>query len=456
MTDLEMAREIGLRVKDAGGAAYFVGGYVRDLLLGRDNKDIDLEIHGIVPEVLTDILSSLGDMTAFGESFGVFGLRHYDLDIAMPRSEIAVGPGHRDFLCTLDPFIGTEKAAMRRDFTINALMQDVVTGEIVDHFGGLEDLRNGLIRHIDDQRFAEDPLRVLRGAQFAARFHFQIAPRTIEVCSRMDLSHLASERIFGELEKALLKSDTPSVFFKELRKMNQLDLWFQEVKALIGVPQPEKYHPEGDVWNHTMMILDNAAALREHAENPIGLMLAALCHDFGKVSTTRMEEDGRLHAFGHEKAGIPLADAFLSRITHEKKLRQYVKNMMELHMLPNMLAAQHAGEKSFLRLFDRSVSPNDLLLLSRADQLASCVSLETYASTEAALQEYLSVYRERMSEPYVTGIDLIQAGFQPGTAFGEALAYAHRLQLAGVDRKCTLSQTLAFLRRMENETSRAP
>ena len=449
MTDLEMAGALACSVRDAGGTAYFVGGYVRDRLLGRENKDIDIEVHGITPDTLTEILSSLGEPTAFGESFGIFGLRHYQLDIAMPRSEHATGPGHKDFLCTLDPFIGTYQAALRRDFTVNAMMQDILTGEIVDHFGGIQDIRNRILRHMDSSRFAEDPLRVLRGAQFAARFGFRIAPETAEVCRTMDLSALAPERIFGELEKALLKADLPSVFFTELRRMDQLDLWFPELKALIDVPQPPRYHPEGDVWTHTLLVLDRAASLRNQAENPLGLMLAALCHDLGKTITTREEADGRLHAFGHDRAGVPLTEVFLSRITNEKKLRHYVTNMVELHMLPNMMAVQHAGQKSFNRVFDRSVCPSDLLLLCKADLLGSMVPEEAYTPTEAILQERLVDFNNTMAEPYVTGSDLVAAGFQPGAAFHDALQYAHRLQLAGVDRKCTFSQTIAYLRRLE-------
>ena len=449
MTDHEMAREIALRVRAEGGTAYYVGGYVRDRLLGRDNKDIDIEVHGITPDALAGILSSLGEMTTYGESFGIFGLRHCHLDIAMPRSEQAVGAGHRDFLCTLDPFIGTRQAAIRRDFTVNALMQDILTGQVVDLFGGLADLDAHVLRHMDDRRFAEDPLRVLRGAQFAARFGFRIASETVKVCSRMDLSFLPPERIFGELEKALMKASQPSVFFRELRQMGQLSFWFPELEKLIDVPQPPQYHPEGDVWTHTLLVLDQAAALRDQAADPLGLMLAALCHDLGKPAVTRVEADGRLHAFGHDSAGVPIADTFLSRILGEKKRRAYVKNMVELHMLPNMLVAQRAGEKSFCRMFDRAVSPEDLLLLAKADVLGSCVPPERYAATEAELWEHLAVFRARMAVPYVTGADLIAAGFQPGNAFHEALDYAHRLQLSGVDRKSTLSQTLVFLRSRE-------
>ena len=449
MTDAEIAVSLARLAEDAGGRAFFVGGCVRDRLLGIESKDIDIEVHAITPETLARLLGTLGEMTCFGKSFGVFGLRHSGIDIAIPRSERAFGPGHQDFECTFDPFIGTCQAALRRDFTVNALMQDILTGEIIDHFGGLRDLDRRLIRHMDDQRFAEDPLRVLRAAQFAARFDFALAPETAVVCQRMDLSSLSAERIFGELEKAMLKAAHPSVFFRVLRDLRQLDGWFPELRDLIGVPQPAKYHPEGDVWNHTMLVLDQAAALRGRSENPLGLMLSGLCHDLGKAAATKVEADGRVRAFGHEQAGVVVSEQLLSRVTHAKKLKQFVKNNVLLHMKPNMLAAQNAGQKAFNRVFDQAVSPDDLLLLSRADYLGSGREEEDYAGTESLLRDRLAAYRAVMAQPEITGDDLIAAGFSPGRAFREALDLAHQLQLSGVPRCQALPQVLAFLRRTE-------
>lgn len=449
MTDAEIAVRLAQLADNAGGRAFFVGGCVRDRLLGIESKDIDIEIHGITPETLTQLLGTLGEVTFFGKSFGVFGLRHCGIDIAMPRSERAFGPGHQDFVCTLDPFIGTYQAALRRDFTVNALMQDVLTGEVIDHFGGLADLERRMIRHMDDARFAEDPLRVLRAAQFAARFGFALAQETADVCRRMDLSSLSAERVFGELEKALLKAERPSVFFRVLRQLRQLDVWFPEIRDLIGVPQPANYHPEGDVWNHTMLVLDQAAILRERSQNPLGLMLSALCHDLGKPACTKVEADGRLRALGHELAGVDVSERFLSRITREKLLGQFVKNNVLLHMQPNILAYQNAGQKAFNKVFDRAVSPDDLLLLSRADILGSGMRAEAYAGAEKLLQDRLAVYRARMAQPGVRGADLIAAGFSPGEHFREALKLAHQLQLAGVARDQALPQVLALLRRME-------
>ena len=184
MTDLEMAKTIARRVAEAGGRAYYVGGFVRDGLLGQENKDVDMEVHGISHDALAAILDSLGQRITIGESFGIFNLKGYSVDIAMPRKEAARGQGHRDFDIFVDPFIGIEGAARRRDFTINAMMQDVLTGEILDPFGGREDLSKQILRHVDDTSFGEDPLRVLRGAQFAARFQCTVAPETFTPFAR--------------------------------------------------------------------------------------------------------------------------------------------------------------------------------------------------------------------------------------------------------------------------------
>ncbi|MBQ8944868.1 MAG: CCA tRNA nucleotidyltransferase, partial [Clostridia bacterium] len=194
-----MAKKIAELVSRLGGKTYYVGGMVRDELLGIENKDVDIEVHGITPEQLEGILDSVGEKLKIGASFGIFGLRGYDIDIAMPRREHATGRGHRDFEVFVDPFLGAEKAAMRRDFTINALMKDVITGEITDFFGGIRDLNNGILRHVNDSTFVEDPLRALRACQFAARFNFEIAPETVEIIKTMSLDALAKERVLGEL-----------------------------------------------------------------------------------------------------------------------------------------------------------------------------------------------------------------------------------------------------------------
>ena len=444
-TESELARAIAKAVQQQGGVCYYVGGYVRDKLLGIENKDIDMEVHGVSPSCLENILKNFGEVISIGASFGIYNIKGYDLDIAMPRKETARGAGHRDFDVFVDPFIGTEKAALRRDFTVNALMQNVLTDEIIDHFNGTEDLQNKVIRHVNDASFAEDPLRVLRAAQFAARFGFEIADETVALCSTMDLTSLSKERIETELEKALLKADRPSVFFEYLRKMNQLDLWFKELKAVIDIPQNPQFHAEGDVWTHTMMVLDEAAKYRDKAENPKGFMLAALCHDYGKAVCTEIA-DGRIRSIGHETEGLPLVEAFLNRITSETKLINYVLNLCVLHMKPNALAAMNAGMKSTNKMFDRAQDPTALVYMAMADNYGRILA-NGITPHEDFLFERLEIYNDIMSKPFVQGRDLIDAGLEPNEKFSDYLDYAHKLRLAGVDKAGALKQTLAYARK---------
>lgn len=444
MTDLEMAKTIAQLAAEKGGRAYFVGGFVRDGLLGQDNKDVDIEIHGISHSQLATVLDSLGQRITIGESFGIFNLKGYSVDIAMPRKESARGQGHRDFDIFVDPFIGIEGAARRRDFTINAMMQDVLTGEILDPFGGREDLNKQILRHVDDASFGEDPLRVLRGAQFAARFECTVAPETVQLCKTMPLSHLPRERIEGELKKALLKAERPSIFFESLREMEQLDIWLPELKVLIGVPQNPAYHSEGDVWNHTMMVVDEAAKLRHKVANPYWFMLTALVHDFGKAVTTE-EKNGVLHAYDHETKGLPLVETFLRRLTGESKLIRYVLNLTELHMKPNTAAAMNSAPKVTTRMFDAAIDPEALICIALADDRGR-ISQKPTPSTEDFLYQRLEVYRELMARPYVTGQDLIAAGLTPGADFSQILQYAHKLRLSGVEKESALRQTLGHAR----------
>ena len=404
-----------------------------------------MEVHGIAPAQLEEILDSLGQRISIGESFGIYNLKGYALDIAMPRKESLRGQGHRDFDIFVDPFIGIQGAAKRRDFTCNALMQDVLTGEILDPFGGEADLRAGILRHVSDDSFAEDPLRVLRGAQFAARFGFRVAPETVELCRTMELRHLPRERIEGELKKALLQAEHPAIFLEVLRDMEQLDVWFPELKALIGVPQNPKYHAEGDVWNHTMLVLEEAAKLRHRAADPWWFMLTALVHDFGKAVCTE-EKNGVLHAYQHETLGLPLAEAFLRRITAETKCIAYVLNLTALHMKPGTVAGAKAALKTTNRMFDEAIDPEGLVCIALADDRGRI--LETPGrDDEPFLLERLEAYRQVMAQPHVTGRDLMEAGLTPGREFSQLLEYAHKLRLAGIPKENALKQTLAQARK---------
>ena len=225
------------------------------------------------------------------------------------------------------------------------------------------------------------------------RINFSLAEETANLCKTIDLSFLSKERVYGEMQKALLKAERPSVFFEVLRQTDALSVWFGELQKLIGVEQNPRYHPEGDVWTHTMLVVDKAAGLRDRAENPLGFMLAALCHDLGKASTTERVGE-RIHAYGHEEAGIVPAREFLSRFSVEQETEDYVLNMILLHMKPNLMAAQRSGLKAMCRLFDRSVSPNDLLLLAKCDH-----GVGDYAETACWLWTQYDLFQARMALP---------------------------------------------------------
>ncbi|MBQ3489067.1 MAG: tRNA nucleotidyltransferase [Clostridia bacterium] len=445
MNDLMMAENIAKEVKKHGGTAYFVGGYVRDRLLSIESKDIDIEIHGVEVSVLKEILDSFGERISMGEHFGIFALRGYGLDIALPRKEKAIGKGHRDFETFCDPMIGTYEAAKRRDFTINALMMDVLSGEIIDHFGGREDLERRILRHVSEETFPEDALRVLRGAQFAARFHCTVARETTALCKKMSLSSLSHERVWEELRKALMKSDRPSVFFRVLREMNQLGIWFPEVEQLIGVKQNPVYHAEGDVFCHTMMVLDEAAKYRESVSDPFGFMLTALCHDFGKAICTEIVK-GKICSYNHETLGLPLIETFLKRLTNETKRIHYVLNLTEFHMRPNALASFGSSEKATNKMFDSVQCAKDLVYFAKSDHFGRITSAES-AFHEDFLWERLRIYEDLIQKPRVMGKDLIAAGLKPDLRFAELLSYAHKLHLAGVEKEEALKQTLSYARK---------
>ena len=433
MNDLEAARLIAEKAAAYGGKVYFVGGFVRDGILGRENKDIDIEIHGLPKETIGEILDSVGERLEYGKSFGIFGLRGLDIDIALPRNSQT----------GTDPFMGTYEAARHRDLTINSLMKDVLTGGIIDNFGGLADIRAGIIRHVDAVTFAEDPLRVLRAAQFAARFGFDIASETVTLCRDTDISAVSPERVMIETEKALMKSPKPSVYFEQLRRMGHLDIWYPELKALIGVQQNREHHLEGDAWTHTMLVIDEAAKRREKVRYPLGFMMSALCHDFGKAICTTVDEDGTIHSYGHETFGVPVVQGFLERITTEMKLIKYVLNMTELHMEPNIMARAKSKMKKTNKLFDRSEEPFDLIQLSVCDGLGK---LPKCSDTEEFLMQRYEKFRQIMARPYVMGRDLVEAGLAPSGDFAEILRYAHKLRLAGLDKSEQLRHSLAYAR----------
>ena len=427
-------KQIAQLVKEKGGRTFYVGGYVRDKLLNIENKDVDIEIHSINEKQLIDILKQVGEPISYGKSFGVYSLKGYDIDIALPRSEKAIGKGHRDFKIDVDPFIGYKQAARRRDITINALMQDVLTDEILDYYNGLSDLKNKIIRQVDSSTFIEDPLRVLRVAQFASRFEFEVAQETIELCKTIDLTYLTKERVEEELRKCLLKGKKPSIFFDTLNKMDQLDYWFKEIKELINIKQDPIYHPEGDVYIHTMQVINRAVKYRDKCKT-YEFMLFCLTHDFGKIICSE-NINGRIHTYEHETKGVPIIEEFIKRITNRKEVVAYLKNMVPLHMLPNKCASDNSRIKKTNKMFYNAIEPKDLIYFSYCDRGNEDNSIY--------LNQRYEEYKLMMLKPYVTGNDLIEAGIKQDKNFHELLEYATKLRLAKVDKEDALKQVLAY------------
>lgn len=434
MNTEELIKSIAIDIDNVGGNSYYVGGYVRDKLLGIDSKDIDIEIHFLQEEELIKILSSYGKVKKVGAAFGVYMIEGYEIDFSFPREEVSTGLGHKDFKVKVNPHIGTKKAAYRRDFTINAMMQNVLSGKIIDHFGGLQDLKTKRIRHINDNAFIEDPLRVLRAAQFAARFDFTVDSDTLALMEKIDISYLSHERIFEETKKALLKSTKPSLFFNTLKAVKQLDVWFKELYDLIGVKQSPKHHPEGDTYIHTMMVIDIAARIRHEADKPLWFMLSALCHDLGKKRATVITPE-RITSHEHHKLGRDETRNMLSRITNEKKLLEYVDNMVYLHMKPRMLYKDNSKKNAYRRLIRDSINVNDLLLLVKADTLGrKDPDIPGTLETIRGIKENLKAVEDEIL-PVVLGRDLIALGFTPGKELGELLKQAYELQLDGFTKQ---------------------
>ena len=255
MSDLSAARAVAEAVRSAGGRALIVGGWVRDRLAGRDSKDIDIEVFGLPADRLRLLLETFGRVQTVGESFQVYKVG--DIDVSLPRRDSKSGRGHRGFEVTSDPSMSIEDAARRRDFTINAISWDPLDDEYLDPFDGQGDLTRRLLRAVDQQRFADDSLRVLRAVQFAARFDLTLDEPTARICRQIALNDLPAERVWGEIEK-LLDAERPSIGFAVAKDLGVVEKLFPELHALIDCPQEPAWHPEGDVWVHTLQVIDQA------------------------------------------------------------------------------------------------------------------------------------------------------------------------------------------------------
>ena len=435
MNQQDLIARIAKRVHELGGRALLVGGCVRDQLLGIPCYDIDCEIHGIAPDRLKELLSQFGEIDSSGEGYGIYTLKGAGLDFALPRTERRIGEGHKDFVVSVDPDLSPEQAAARRDFTVNAVMRDAWTGEIVDPYHGMEDLRRGVLRAVPGGQFMEDPLRVLRGAQFAARFNLEPDEVTVYLMLRMPLDALSSARVYGEMKKALLMAECPDIFFRVLEKANALNHWFKEISALRKAPQNPVYHPEGDSFEHTMMTLRAAAEIRDQMHDPLAFMLAVLTHDLGKAVSTKLNEKGAWQAIGHEHTGVPLVESMLSRLGVSKNIIAYAKNMCKLHMRVHVCYYNQARVSRTNVLFDESICPEELAWLVVCDARGTGKPRENADAEEAFIMERLESHREAAARPMPDAKMLMEYGVLPGPNMKQALAAAREMVLCGEDEK---------------------
>lgn len=431
----QIVAAIARAVAGRGGRALLVGGCVRDELLGRAPKDFDLEVFGVGSDALRGLLEPFGRVDAVGESFAVYKVR--GIDVALPRRESKTGRGHKGFTIAGDPDLSFAEAARRRDFTINAILRDPLTDEIIDPFDGREDLAARRLRIVDPATFGDDSLRVLRALQFTARFELTVDSETRKVLSAIDLADLPAERVWGEVEKLLLQAERPSLGFQLALDLGVVARLWPELMPLVGCPQEPEWHPEGDVWVHTLMVIDEARKRIDGLERgpAVAMMLGAVCHDIGKPATTAFI-DGRIRSPGHEEGGVAPATALLDRLNVHTldgcDVRRAVLGLVAHHLKPSAFrkSPTPVSDGAFRRLAQKV----DLELLARFAKADchgrtgdfDCSAMDWFLERARALG-----VEHRPPPPLVLGRHLIELGVSPGPNMGVILKQIYERQLDG-------------------------
>jgi len=448
---VDHARAIATAIRDAGGRALVVGGWVRDRLLGLpESINVDLEVFGVPGDRLRALLESFGRVEAVGESFQVYKLG--TIDISLPRRDSKAGRGHKGFVVTGDPDMSIAEAARRRDFTINAISWDPLSGEYFDPYRGRDDLERRLLRMVDAETFADDSLRALRAVQFAARFELALDEATAALCRRIPLDDLPAERVWGEVEK-LLFAPRPSIGFALAMDLGIVSKLFPELQALEGCPQEPEWHPEGDVWVHSLQVIDQARARIDDLPRPeqIAVMLGAVCHDLGKPATTAFS-DGRIRSMDHEEQGVPPATAFLDRLNVHSidgyDVRRQVLGLTAQHLKPGswFKVRDEVGDGAFRRLAHKV----DLELLARLAK-ADCEGRKPGRFDCTAMDWFLERARSlgvehRPPAPILLGRHVLALGLKPGPRVGEVVKAVYEQQMDGT--VTNLDEAIAAARRL--------
>jgi tRNA nucleotidyltransferase (CCA-adding enzyme) len=427
----ETAEAVARAVREKGGRAVWVGGCVRDALLGCPVTDVDIEVYGLKPDALLEALGARFKLDLVGRAFGVIKIHGAPVDVSLPRRESKAGYGHMGFEIYSEPDLPPEEAARRRDFTVNAIAYDPLDGTLVDPFHGARDLELGLLRHVSDQ-FAEDPLRVLRGMQLVARFGFRPVPETVALCRAIDPEGLAGERVFEEWRKLLLKGKAIGAGLEFLKDTGWVR-YTPELAATIGCEQEPEWHPEGDVWTHTGHCLD--AFARERLGDPgedLIVGFGVLCHDFGKPLTTQVEE-GRIRSRGHCEEGEAPTRSFLQRMMAPPDLVEGVVPLVIEHLRPHELYTSQAGDSAVRRLAVRVGRIDRLVRVAKADHAGRPPEPgDVFQAGEWLLERARALdVQAHAPKSLVMGRHLIAMGLKPGPAFKKILDACYQAQLDG-------------------------
>ena len=443
-------------IERVGGRTLIVGGWVRDRFNGVDpalSKDVDLEIYGVNEDMMSGILEQFGSTGKVGASFGVHKLKLGDLDVdaALPRTETSTGEGHKDFDISLDPSLDFETAFKRRDFTMNAIGIDVMTGEVIDPFNGVSDIENGVLRMVDSETFKEDPLRVFRAIQFMARFALKLDEVTEATIRAMngELKHISKERIAEEISKLLIKSENPSVGLEAGLNLGILPALYPPISELQNTKQDPIWHPEGDVWTHTMMVVDHGARITREQKmdeaSKLIVMLACLCHDMGKPYATEITDTGKITSHGHESAGVQPTIDFLGLFGfYSKAISQAVPKLVAEHLRPQLLfrsrrELKDGGARAIHRL-KTDIAPakfEHLLVLSEADVSGrGSGEIDNDSCQWLREKEKASIETSDQETQIITGrFVLANTALNPGPAVGLVIKAAQEAWHEGADIK---------------------
>jgi len=458
---INAVRRIAEAAAAGGGRALVVGGWVRDQLRGRPSKDIDIEVFGIPQEQLLELLSPIGRVEPVGQSFPVYkvvptGGSAGAIDVALPRRESKRGRGHKGFEVHGDPSMSLVEAARRRDFTINAISWDPLTGSYEDPFDGRGDLDRRLLRAVDSRTFSDDSLRALRAVQFAARFEFALEEQTAALCRALPLDDLPAERIWSEIEKLLLQAPRPSLGLQLALDLGIIRQVMPELLPTVGCEQEPEWHPEGDVWTHTLMVVDKARELSGDLDRPrlVTVMLGALCHDLGKPPTTAVV-DGRIRSLDHEQAGVEPTVSLLNRLNIHSidgfDVRAQVAGLVAHHLKPGAFRkAPYVSDGAFRRLAQK-VDLELLARVARADCLGrtgnfDCTAMDWFLDRARALG-----VEHHAPAPLLLGRHLLALGLTPGPRIGEILKLVYEKQLDG--EVTSVEAGIAEARRLISESA---